>query len=110
MAALAREVAEETGWHLARVRRLLATTTRTGDDGAGVRHEADFPVEVDGDLDRPEVEWSKHTAYGRFGPEDLPRLEENRAPGEHLGHDLIALALRGRGGERVRPGGSSPGA
>lgn len=95
LAALAREVEEETGRHLARVRRLLGTTTWIDDDGAGERYEADFLVEVDGDLDRPEVEWSKHTAYGWFGPEDLPRLEENRAPGEHLVHDLVSRALRG---------------
>jgi 8-oxo-dGTP diphosphatase len=52
-AALAREVEEETGWHLRRVRRLLGITTWTGGDGTGKRHEADYLVEVDGDLDRP---------------------------------------------------------
>lgn len=94
--ALAREVAEETGRHLRRVRRHLGTTTWTGDDGTGTRHEADYLVEVDGDLDHPVLEWSKHTAYGWFGPDDLPRLKENRAPGEYLVHDLIAKALQTR--------------
>ncbi|MEU3405214.1 NUDIX domain-containing protein [Streptomyces sp. NPDC006670] len=98
--ALAREVEEETGWRLRRVRRLLGVTAWTGDDGGGTRHEADFLVEVDGDLDRPALEWSGHTAYGWFGPEDLPRLKENRAPGEYLVHDLVAKAL---GGRPVRP-------
>ncbi|MFF4084166.1 NUDIX hydrolase [Streptomyces sp. NPDC001777] len=51
--ALAREVEEETGWHLHSVRRLLGITTWTGDDGAGEQHEADCLVEVDGDLDHP---------------------------------------------------------
>lgn len=78
------------------VRRLLGTTTWTGDDGAGTRHEADFLVEVEGDLSRPDPEWSKHTAYGWFGPDDLPRLKENRAPREYLVHDLIARALLDR--------------
>ncbi|MEU5576361.1 NUDIX domain-containing protein [Streptomyces huasconensis] len=91
--ALAREVEEETGWCLRRVRRHLGTTTWTGDDGGGTRHEADYLVEVDGDLDRPALEWSKHTAYDWFGPADLPRLKENRGPGEYLVHDLIAKAL-----------------
>ncbi|WP_431780707.1 hypothetical protein [Streptomyces chumphonensis] len=40
------------------------------------------------------MEWSKHSTYGWFGPDDLPRLKENRAPGEYL----IAKALRDRPG------------
>ncbi|MER6309570.1 NUDIX hydrolase [Streptomyces sp. NPDC001739] len=90
--ALAREVTEETGWRLRRVRTLLGVTAWTGDDGGGLRHEADYLVEVDGDLDRPALEWSKHSAYDWFGPADLHRLTENRAPGELLIHDLIARA------------------
>ncbi|WP_340560954.1 NUDIX hydrolase [Streptomyces sp. GSL17-111] len=95
---LAREVAEETGWRLLSVRRLLGISTWTGDDGNGTRHEADYLVTVDGDLDRPALEWSKHSTYDWFGPDDLPRLKENRAPGEHLIHDLIAKALHDRPG------------
>ncbi|MFB6820166.1 NUDIX hydrolase [Streptomyces virginiae] len=92
--ALAREVEEETGWRLRHVRGFLGTTTWTGDDGAGLRHEADFLVEVEGDLDRPSLEWNEHSAYGWFGPADLDRLKENRLPGEFLIHDLIARAVR----------------
>ncbi|MFD5449443.1 MULTISPECIES: NUDIX hydrolase [unclassified Streptomyces] len=93
---LAREIEEETGWRLRRVRRLLGITTWTGDDGDGMRHEADYLVEVDGDLDSPVLEWCKHTAYDWFGPDDTPRLKENRAPGEYLIHDLVARALQDR--------------
>ncbi|MFD7014623.1 hypothetical protein [Streptomyces sp. NPDC059928] len=75
---------------------LLGITTWTGDDGNGTRHEADYLVEVDGDLDHPALEWSKHTTYDWFGPDDLPRLKENRAPGEYLIHDLITKALHAR--------------
>lgn len=96
--ALAREIEEETGWRLSRVRRFLGTTTWTGDDGGGLRHEADYLVEVDGDLDDPALEWSKHSAYGWFGPDDLDRLGENREPGEFLIHDLVARALAERPG------------
>ncbi|MFJ7586674.1 NUDIX hydrolase [Streptomyces sp. NPDC097617] len=94
--ALAREVEEETGWRLRRVRRFLGATTWTGDDGGGLRHEADYLVEVEGDLGRPALEWSKHSACGWFGPGDLDRLKENRLPGEFLVHDLIARALQDR--------------
>ncbi|MFF7092405.1 NUDIX hydrolase [Streptomyces rubradiris] len=92
--ALAREIEEETGWRLRRVRRLLGVTTWTGDDGAGPRHEADYLVEVHGDPGRPALEGPKHTAYRWFGPDDLPVLKETRAPGEYLVHDLVAKALR----------------
>ncbi|MFP3989691.1 NUDIX domain-containing protein [Streptomyces sp. E11-3] len=92
--ALAREVEEETGWRLARVRRFLGTVTWTGDDGAGVRHEADYLVEVDGNLDAPALEWSKHSGYAWFGPGDLPRLKANCPPGDYLIHDLLEKVLR----------------
>ncbi|WP_405791215.1 NUDIX domain-containing protein [Streptomyces sp. NBC_00029] len=94
--ALAREVEEETGWRLRHVRRILGTTSWTGDDGAGLRHEADFLVDVEGDLEHPALEWSKHCAYGWFGPDDdLALLKEKRLPGEFLIHDLIARAVAG---------------
>ncbi|MBO0915103.1 NUDIX hydrolase [Streptomyces laculatispora] len=92
--ALAREVEEETGWRLRHVRRFLGTSTWTGNDGAGPRREADYLVEVEGDLSSPALEWSKHSAYDWFTLGGLDRLKENRAPGEFLIHDLIARALR----------------
>ncbi|MDJ0382319.1 NUDIX domain-containing protein [Streptomyces sp. G-G2] len=94
--ALAREVEEETGWRVRRVRRFLGSSTWTGDDGAGLRHEADYLVEVEGDLDHPNLEWSKHSAYRWFGPDNLDHLKENRVPGEFLVHDLIARAVQDR--------------
>ncbi|MFJ8945304.1 NUDIX hydrolase [Streptomyces sp. NPDC102395] len=91
--ALAREVREETGWRLRRVRRLLGVTTWTGDDGGGLRHEADWLVEVEGDLTAPDLEWDKHSAYDWFGPADVHRLKERLSPGQFLVHDLIARVL-----------------
>ncbi|MFI9776906.1 NUDIX hydrolase [Streptomyces sp. NPDC051956] len=93
--ALAREITEETGWRLRRVGAFLGVSTWTGDDGGGRRHEADWVVEVDGDLVHPALEWSKHSAYGWFGADELDRLKENRGPGEFLIHDLIAGVVRG---------------
>ncbi|MFJ9743240.1 NUDIX hydrolase [Streptomyces sp. NPDC101166] len=91
--ALAREVREETGWRLRRLRRFLGVTTWTGDDGGGLRHEADCLVEVEGDLTAPDLEWDKHSAYDWFGPADLHRLKEHLSPGQFLVHDLIARVL-----------------
>ncbi|MFD0310618.1 NUDIX hydrolase [Streptomyces sp. NPDC127119] len=93
LGALAREVEEETGWRLRRVRRLLRVTQWAGDDGGALRHEADYLVEVDGDLSRPALEWSKNSAYHWFGPGKIHRLKENCAPGNHLVHDLIAQVV-----------------
>lgn len=91
--ALAREVHEETDWRLRRVRRCLGVSTWEGDDGAGLRHEADFLVEVDGDLSRPALEWDRHTAFDWFGPDDLPRLKEHLSPGQYLIHDLLSRVV-----------------
>ncbi|RKN42339.1 NUDIX hydrolase [Streptomyces hoynatensis] len=90
---LVREVAEETGWRVRRVRRFLGVLTWVGDDGRGTRHEADYVVEVEGDLDRPALEWDKHPRYAWFGAADLDRLRENRAPEDQLVHAVVARAL-----------------
>jgi 8-oxo-dGTP pyrophosphatase MutT (NUDIX family) len=95
LAALAREVHEETGWRLRRLCRLLRVATWEGDDGRGPRHEADYVVEVSGDLAHPMLEWSKNTAYGWFGPGDLARLMENRPTElDTYVRDVVADALR----------------
>jgi 8-oxo-dGTP pyrophosphatase MutT (NUDIX family) len=57
--ALRREVAEETGWRLRRVVDDLGLTTYAGEDDAE-RHEADYLVEVDGDLAAPRIEEHLH--------------------------------------------------
>jgi 8-oxo-dGTP pyrophosphatase MutT (NUDIX family) len=57
--ALRRELLEETGWRLRRVADDLGVTSYAGEDGAE-RHEADFLVEVDGDLNTPRIEAGRH--------------------------------------------------
>lgn len=56
---LRREVTEETGWELQRIVAELGTVRYTGDDG-GDRLEADYLVEVSGDLWAPRIERSLH--------------------------------------------------
>jgi 8-oxo-dGTP diphosphatase len=56
---LQREVAEETGWRVRRVEANLGELEWTGDDGVA-RHEVDFLVEVDGDLQHPLIETALH--------------------------------------------------
>ncbi|TDC62329.1 NUDIX domain-containing protein [Streptomyces hainanensis] len=93
LAALVREVAEETGWRVRRVRRFLGVLTWVGDDGLGRRHEADYLVDVSGDLAAPALEWEKHPEFGWFGPAELDRLKENRRPEDQLVHRVAARAL-----------------
>ncbi|MDT0346455.1 NUDIX hydrolase [Streptomyces litchfieldiae] len=91
--ALVREVHEETGWRVRRVLRFLGVLTWEGDDGLGLRHEADYVIEVDGDLTAPALEWDKHPRFGWFGPGSLDRLKENRVPADQLVYDVAARAL-----------------
>ncbi|MFF3643206.1 NUDIX hydrolase [Streptomyces sp. NPDC002564] len=111
--ALAREIEEETGWLLRRVRRFLGLVTWAGDDGCGVRHEADYLVEVAGDLAEPSLEWAKHSAYGWFGPDDLDALTEvteaTKGPAVPEGSGGAAGA-GGAGGGAAGAGGAGGGA
>lgn len=98
--ALAREVEEETGWSLGRVEALLAAWNWTA---AGPRrHEVDFLVEVDGDLDAPRLEEGKHDAYAWVGPRDLDLLLAHRADGDRGLREVVAKAVRTRITERLR--------
>ncbi|MFF7987347.1 hypothetical protein ACFZDK_51175 [Streptomyces sp. NPDC007901] len=47
-------------------------------------------------MTHPALEWSKHSAYGWFGPADRHRLKENRSPGAFLIHGLISKVLQDR--------------
>src|SRR5437868_3126191 len=76
LAALERELEEETGWRLRRIVADLGECTWTGNDGIE-RRERDFLVEIDGDLDSPRLEEPYHIEYAWFGREDLDRIMEN---------------------------------
>lgn len=58
--ALARELAEETGWTLFQILGTVGEYSYTGDDGLP-RVETDFLVRVEGDLGRPRLEVGKHS-------------------------------------------------
>ena len=74
--ALGREIEEETGW---RLRRIVARIVDWGWEHDGVlRHEADYIVEVDGDLSAPQLENGKHDAHAWVGPNDLELMTIGR--------------------------------
>ncbi|MER6831567.1 NUDIX domain-containing protein [Streptosporangium sp. NPDC000563] len=87
-AALAREIAEETGWHLERVGDLVKVFDWEGGDGTR-RREIDVLATVTGDLERPRVEHDKFVEAGWL---DAARLRVLAAGGEETG--MVDLALR----------------
>lgn len=93
--ALGREIKEETGWRLSKVTALVAVYDWAPDwpSDDQPRREADFLVEVDGDLDRPRIETAKFTEWRWVTRADLPLMRENRSPGDDFIIDLVARAL-----------------
>ncbi|HEX6443498.1 MAG TPA: GNAT family N-acetyltransferase [Streptosporangiales bacterium] len=99
-AALAREIAEETGWTLRRVEAVLGEWDWEMD--GVVRHEIDYLVDVEGDLGSPRLEEGKHDAYAWVGPADLELMMAGRADGDRRLLDVVAKATRTRLTERLR--------
>lgn len=98
--ALARELAEETGWRLRRIEAQLAD--REWELDGVVRRELDYLVEVDGDLAAPRLEDGKHDAYAWVGPADLDLLLAGRTDADRRLRDLVAKAVRLRLTGRLR--------
>lgn len=98
--ALAREIAEETGW---RLRRIEAQTAdwEWFHDGI-VRRELDYLVEVDGDLSAPRLESGKHDAHAWLGPDNLELMMAGRLDGDRRLRDIAARAVRTRLTSRLR--------
>jgi len=102
--ALHREVAEETGWRVARVVTELPSLTWRGDDGRE-RTEYDYVVTVDGDLTAPRLEAGKHTEFRWVGECELHLLLEHRTVDDALRQWVASLADAIRSGYagRVAP-------
>nr|WP_106585260.1 NUDIX domain-containing protein [Murinocardiopsis flavida] len=93
VAALRREIAEETGWTLTHILAEIHRLVWTPADGVA-RHEVDYLVRVDGDLDRPALEPGKHTEYAWIDESRLGVLETDRDPGDAFLLDIYTGALR----------------
>jgi 8-oxo-dGTP pyrophosphatase MutT (NUDIX family) len=93
--ALAREIAEETGWQLTRLVALVDNFDwDTASEGETVhRREFDFSVEVQGDLDQPQIEQAKFSEYRWLGVEELGLLKEGREKDDTVIFDLVQKAL-----------------
>lgn len=89
---LAREVEEETGWRLTTV---LAELFRISwDPGDGLtRHEVDYLVRVEGDLDAPRLEPGKHTEFMWVDDSLVHRLRDARDPADYFVTDIVRRGL-----------------
>jgi 8-oxo-dGTP diphosphatase len=93
--ALAREITEESGWHLVGTPRLIFTADwETDEDGTpNRRREFDFLVEVQGDLTHPRLERPQHTEYRWIGAEEVALLDENAGRDFGIMRKIVELAL-----------------
>jgi RimJ/RimL family protein N-acetyltransferase len=98
--ALAREVEEETGWTLRRIEAVIADWEWEWD--GVVRHELDYLIEVDGDLDAPRLQRDEHDASAWVGPDNLELMMVGRTDGDRRLRDIVAKAVRIRLTERLR--------
>ncbi len=101
--ALAREIEEETGWRMQAVEALILELdwTAAGDRGPILKHEFDFIVRVDGDLEHPRLEVGKHDRFAWLSPRELDVLNENREPGDTFITDLAQKGFAYLAGHRA---------
>ncbi len=71
---------------------LRASTLLEPTCDAGRLREADFVVQVEGDLAHPQIEQDRFSTWRWIGRADLDVLRENRAPGDDF---IIQLVTRG---------------
>ena len=100
VAALEREIYEETGWKLARIRSLFHICEWEVAP-IGIRREFDFVVEIEGDLEHPRLEEGKHTAFRWIDLDELEVLKEERLAGDDELYQLAKKVLQWAGTECV---------
>lgn len=95
--ALAREVAEETGFTLVGTPALLRVTDWqiTTAEETHRRREFDFLVEVEETLRTPRLAPLEHVEFRWIGPHELDLLRENRAEDDDFIQRLVASVFAG---------------
>ncbi len=89
--ALRREIREETGWELAQIREIISFYD--GETDEGKIYEVDFLVEIEGDLEHPQLEWSKISEFRWIGLSEVASLMENRQEADIFIHDTVKKGL-----------------
>jgi 8-oxo-dGTP pyrophosphatase MutT (NUDIX family) len=96
--ALAREIAEETGWTLLRIDAQVADWEWEMD--GRVRREIDYLVSVDGALDAPQLEPGKHDAFAWIEAHQVDLMMVGRTDGDVRLRDIVARVLNTPLGDR----------
>ena len=90
--ALNREIREETGWKLKRIVEVIGFYDGQTDDGEKV-YEADFLVEIVGDLEHPQIEWSKNSEFRWISLDEIEILRESRKEADIFIYELFKKGL-----------------
>ena len=91
IAALKREIHEETGWRLKSV--FCELIPKYWNDGAMEYEERQFIAEVQGELRTPVLETNKVSEFMWVDRARVEKLKENRKPGDQLIYDSVLEAL-----------------
>jgi 8-oxo-dGTP diphosphatase len=91
IAALRREIREETGWTLRTIRHEISV--KAWSDGPNQYEERQFIVDVDGDLQEPVLEAGKVSGWMWVDRTNVEKLKENREAGDQLIYDSVLEAL-----------------
>lgn len=89
--ALAREVLEETGWQLTRLGPVVEVID--WEAGGVARREVDLLARVQGDLERPRLEVSKHTEGRWLLPSEAPLLLQGRKADDRWVFEVVERAF-----------------
>jgi 8-oxo-dGTP diphosphatase len=90
--ALRREIREETGWKLARIGPIVDVYDGKTVNGDEI-YEVDFLVEIDGDLEHPQLEWSKNSEFRWISLAEIETLKENRQEADIFIYEIVKKGL-----------------
>jgi 8-oxo-dGTP pyrophosphatase MutT (NUDIX family) len=90
--ALRREIREETGWKLTRIRAII-DLYEGSIEGGGEIYEVDFLVEIEGDLEHPQLEWSKNSEFRWVSLSEIELLKENRPSTDLFVYTMVKKGL-----------------
>ena len=91
--ALLREIREETGWELARIIAIIDLFDGEIEGGDEKIYEVDFLVEIVGDLEHPQLEWSKNSEFRWIGLSEVELLMENRREADIFVYNIVKKGL-----------------
>ena len=91
---LEREIYEETGWQLKKIRRVIHIESwQDHHDSDPHRMEYVFEVEVDGGLERPKIEEDKTSDFIWADQNNINLVKENRKDGDQFTLEVVKRAL-----------------